>query len=59
MRAKGLERGVKLASEARRTAAEGSEDTSTMPLQMGLDVFHTQRELQRVVRGKWKRAERQ
>ena len=30
-----------------------------MPLQMGLDVFHTQRELQRVVHGKWKRAERQ
>ena len=56
---KGLERGVKLAREARRTAAEGHEDAAAMPLQMGLDVFHTQRELQRVVHGKWKRAERQ
>jgi hypothetical protein len=56
---KGLERGVKLAREARRTAAEGHEDAAAMPLQMGLDVFHTQRELQRVVQGKWKRAERQ
>jgi hypothetical protein len=56
---KGLERGVKLAKEARRTAAEGQEEVSVLPLQMGLDVFHTQRELQRVVHGKWKRAERQ
>ena len=56
---KGLERGVKLAREARRTAAEGAEDAAAMPLQMGLDVFHTQRELQRVVHGKWQRAERQ
>ena len=56
---KGWERGVQLAREARRTAAEGHEDASARPLQMGLDVFHTQRELQRVVHGKWKRAERQ
>jgi hypothetical protein len=56
---KGLERGVKLAREARRTAAEGHEDAAMVPLQMGLDVFHTQRALQRVVHGKWKRAERQ
>ena len=56
---KGLERGVKLAREARRAAAEGQENAATVPLQMGLDVFHTQRELQRVVHGKWKRAERQ
>jgi hypothetical protein len=56
---KGLERGVKLAREARCTVAEGHEDASAIPLQMGLDVFHTQRELQRVVHGKWKRAERQ
>ena len=56
---KGLERGVKLAREARRTAAEGQENAATVPLQMGLDVFHTQRELQRVVHGKWQRAERQ
>ena len=56
---KGLERGVKLAREARCTAAEGHEDAAAMPLQMGLDVFHTQRELQRGVHGKWQRAERQ
>jgi hypothetical protein len=56
---KGLERGVKLAREARRTAAEGQEHAATVPRQMGLDVFHTQRELQRVVHGKWQRAERQ
>ena len=56
---KGLARGVKLAREARRTAAEGPEAASAMPLQMELDVFHTQRELQRIVHGKWQRAERQ
>jgi hypothetical protein len=56
---KGLERGVKLAREARRTAAEGQENAATVPLQRGLDVFHTQRELQRVVQGQWQRAERQ
>ena len=56
---KGLERGVKLAREARRTEAAGQENAATVPLQMGLDVFHTQRELQRVVHGKWQRAERQ
>jgi hypothetical protein len=56
---KGLERGVKLAREARRTAAESAEDAAAMPLQMRLGVFHTQRELQRVVHGKWQRAARQ
>lgn len=56
---KGLERGVKLARVARHTVAEGQEDASGLPLQMGLDVFHTQRELQCVVHGKWQRAERQ
>jgi hypothetical protein len=56
---KGLERGVKLARAARHTVAEGHEDASVAPLQMGLDVFHTQRELQRVVHSKWQRAERQ
>jgi len=56
---KGLERGVKLARAARHRVAEGQEDASVMPLKMGLDVFHTQHELQRVVHGKWQRAERQ
>ena len=56
---KGRERGVKLAREARHAAAEGQEKAATVPLQMGLDVFPTQRALQRVVHGKGKRAERQ
>jgi hypothetical protein len=56
---KGLERGVQRAREVRRTAAAGRENASTTPLQRGLDVCHTQRELQRVGHGKWKRAERQ
>jgi hypothetical protein len=47
---KGLERGVQLTNEARAPKGES--------IAMGLDVFHTQRELQRVVHGKWKRAER-
>jgi hypothetical protein len=54
---KGLERGVKLAKAARAAAPQGP--AVARPIQMGLDVFHTQRELQRVVHGKWKRAERQ
>lgn len=53
---KGLERGVKLANEAR--AAEAHASAVARPIQMGLDVFHTQRELQRVVHGHWRRAER-
>jgi hypothetical protein len=53
---KGLERGVKLANEAR--AAEAHAPAVARPIQMGLDVFHTQRELQRVVQGQWRRAER-
>jgi hypothetical protein len=55
----GLERGVKLANAARSAEAQGQADTAAMPIEMGLDVFHTQRELQRVVHGKWRRAERQ
>jgi hypothetical protein len=53
---KGLERGVKLANEARAAAAHAL--AVARPIQMGLDVFHTQRELQRVVHGQWRRAER-
>jgi hypothetical protein len=56
---KGLARGVKLANEARAAAAKGSEKASAMAIEMGLDVFHTQRELQRVVHRKWKQAEQQ
>jgi hypothetical protein len=46
----GLERGVKLVNAARTTTAQ--------PIAMGLDVFHTQHELQRVLHGQWRRAER-
>jgi hypothetical protein len=46
----GLERGVKLANAARAAAAQ--------PIAMGLDVFHTQHELQRVLHSQWRRAER-
>ena len=55
----GLERGVKLVNEARATAAEGQEVAPAMAIQMGLDVFHTQQELQRVLQRKWRQAERQ
>jgi hypothetical protein len=55
----GLERGVKLVNEARATEVEGQEATAARPIQMGLDVFHTQHELQRVLQCKWRRAERQ
>ena len=55
----GLERGVKLAREARRRVAASSEDTAAMPLQRGRDVCHPQRALQRVGHGKWQRAARQ
>jgi hypothetical protein len=43
----GLERGVKLAHKAR--VAEAHAPAGAKPIQMGLDVFHTQREIQRVV----------
>jgi hypothetical protein len=56
---KGLERGVKLANEARTAATQSPESVAATPIEMGLDVFHTQRELQRLVHRKWKRAERQ
>ena len=54
----GLERGVKLANEARRQALEpDSEATATIT--MGLDVFHTEREFERVLQRLWTRVERQ
>ena len=54
----GLERGVKLINEARATEVEGQEGATAMSIQMGLDVFHTQHELQRVLQRKWRQAER-
>ena len=55
----GLERGVKLVNEARCAQGEASEPVSRQAMTMGLDVFHTQRELERVVQRQWKQAERQ
>src|SRR5713101_1525054 len=55
----GLERGVKLANEARCVQGEASETVSRQAMTMGLDVFHTQRELERVIQRQWKQAERQ
>jgi hypothetical protein len=54
----GLERGVKLINEARATAVEGQEGATARSIQMGLDVFHTQHALQRVLQRKWRQAER-
>jgi hypothetical protein len=55
----GLERGVKLANEARSALAQESESVSPVAITMGLDVFHPQRELEQALRGVEKRAERQ
>ena len=54
----GLERGVKLANEARRQA-QTPEAEPLAPITMGLDVFHTQREVERVLQQLWNRVERQ
>jgi hypothetical protein len=54
----GLERGVKLATEA-RSQAQAPETEPPAPRTMGLEVFHTQRELERVVQRLWNRVERQ
>ena len=56
---KGLARGVKLANEARAAEAKGQEQAPARAIAMGLDVLHTQRDLQRVVHRTWKQAERQ
>src|SRR4029453_18385337 len=55
----GLERGVRLANAARCAQGEAVETISRQAMTMGLDVFHTQRELERVLQRQWKRAERQ
>lgn len=54
----GLECGVKRANEARRQAQE-PEGEPLATITMGLDVFHTERELERVLQRVWKRVERQ
>src|SRR5215472_6299566 len=55
----GLARGVKLANAARGAQGEAAETVSRQAMTMGLDVFHTQRELERVIQRQWKQAERQ
>jgi len=59
----GLERGVKLANATRRQAQEPEaaepEAEPPAPITMGLDVFHTERELERVLQRLWNRVEGQ
>jgi len=54
----GLERGVNLANEARPQVQEPEAELPA-PITMGLDVFHTQREWERVLQRLWNRVERQ
>jgi hypothetical protein len=55
----GLERGVKLANAARCAQGEAPETVARQAMTRGLDVFHTQRERERVIQRQWKHAERQ
>jgi hypothetical protein len=55
----GLERGVKLANAARGLQGEAAESISRQAMTLGLDVLHTQRELERVLQRQWQQAERQ
>jgi hypothetical protein len=56
---KGLERGVTLAQASRHDSAQTLEADVSPPITMGLDVFHTQREVERVLHRQWKQVERQ
>jgi hypothetical protein len=57
---KGLERGVKLATATRvADAAAAPEAAGAIPIEMGLELFPTQHELQRVRHRTWRQAERQ
>jgi len=56
---KGSERGVKLADEARPGPAQEPGADMSPPLTMGIDVLHTQREVERVLHRQWKQVERQ
>jgi len=57
MGGQGLERGVKLANAARCAPDEAAETVSRQAMTMGLDVFHTKRELERVLQRQWKHGE--
>lgn len=56
---KGLERGVKVANATRQVQGQDAVLASPSPITMSLDVFHTQRELERVLQRQWSQAERQ
>src|SRR5262249_11699390 len=55
----GVARGVKLAHAARCAQGEATKTVASQAITMGLDVFDTQRELERVLQRQWKQAERQ
>jgi hypothetical protein len=55
----GLERGVKLANAKRQAQIQNPESSTSPAMTMGLDVFHSQRELERVQRRQWQQAERE
>ena len=55
----GLARGVKLANASRQEPVQDAEAPVLPPITMGLDVFHTQREMERVMHHQWKHVERQ
>jgi hypothetical protein len=55
----GLEKGVKLANEPRHAQVQERAEGSVAPITMGLDVFYSQRELERVQLHQWKQAEHQ
>lgn len=54
----GLERGVKLTNKARAQAQEPKAEPP-VSITMSLDVFHTERELERGLQRLWKRVERE
>jgi hypothetical protein len=53
----GLARGIKLLNEARAAAPEPGQ-APVEPVQVGLEVFHTEREMQRVVSRRWAQVEK-
>lgn len=55
----GLERGVKLANDRRQAQVEEPESAPRAAITMGLDVFHSQREMERVQQRQWSQAERE
>jgi len=55
----GIERGVQLAPAACHAPAQLPEADVSPPLTMGRDVFHTQREGERVLHRQWQQVERQ